>query len=205
MANSLCYWGFTDRFEEHGLDPNEFHGGFGLLSMSGFKKPQYHAFRALFSLGEEMLSQGEDYIVARSPASGEIQVLCWNYVHYKESYAAGETGPLDFYERYNVFDVGRPLRFSIRLTGFSSGAYLAEKTVFNRSHGSVFDFWLKNGALGSLRSEQHEILRTQSLPKTGMEILEVSNACLFLEETIEPFGFTLIKLCSVDQSLHSKK
>ncbi|MDR2303482.1 MAG: helix-turn-helix domain-containing protein [Treponema sp.] len=197
-ANSLCYWGFTDRFEEHGLDPNEFHGGFGLLSMSGFKKPQYYAFRALFALGEELLSQGEDYIAARSPASGEIQVLCWNYVHYKESYASGESSPRDFYERYKAFDEGTPLRFCIRLTGFSSGAYLAERTVFNRSHGSIFDFWLKNGALGSLRSREHELLHTQCLPKMGMEILEVSNSCLLLEETVEPFGFTLLKLRPIE-------
>jgi xylan 1,4-beta-xylosidase len=197
MADSLCYWGFTDRFEEHGLDPNEFHGGFGLLSMSGFKKPQYHAFRALFTLGEEILAQGEDYIAAYSPAAGEIQVLCWNYVHYKASYASGETGPPDFYERYEAFDEGNPSRFSIRLTGFSSVVYLAEKTVFNRAHGSIFDFWLKNGALGSLSAEQYKLLHIQCVPKMSMEVLEVSNSCLLLEETVEPFGFTLLKLRSI--------
>ncbi|MDR1352207.1 MAG: hypothetical protein LBK05_02900, partial [Treponema sp.] len=194
MADSLCYWGFTDRFEEHGLDPNEFHGGFGLVSMSGFKKPQYHAFRALFALGEDVLSRGKDYIAAYSPAAGEIQVLCWNYVHYKDSYASGDGSPCDFYERYAIFDEGGPLHFNIRLTGLSSGDYAAEKTVFNRTHGSIFDFWLKNGALGSLSSEQHDLLYTQCAPKMGIEILKVSNSSLFIEETVEPFGFTLLKL-----------
>jgi xylan 1,4-beta-xylosidase len=193
-ADSLCYWGFTDRFEEHGLDPNEFHGGFGLLSMSGFKKPQYHAFRALFALGEELLSQAEDYVAAYSQAAGEIQILCWNYVHYQESYASGEGGPAGFYERYAVFGEAEPLRFSISLDGLSSGAYVAEKTVFNRAHGSVFDFWLKNGALASLNSEQRAILREQCVPEMGIEILTPSDSGLFLEETVEPFGFTLIKL-----------
>jgi xylan 1,4-beta-xylosidase len=197
MAASLCYWGFTDRFEEHGLDPNEFHGGFGLLSMSGFKKPQYHAFRALFALGEKILAQGEDYIAAYSSVTGEIQVLCWNYVHYNASYASGEMGPPDFYERYEVFDDSNPLRFSIRLAGLSSGDYVAEKTIFNRKHGSIFDFWLKNGALGSLSPEQHNLLHIQCVPKMNMEILEVSNFCLFLEEIVEPFGFMLLKLRSI--------
>ncbi|MDR1176529.1 MAG: hypothetical protein LBK83_13790 [Treponema sp.] len=188
---------FTDRFEEHGLDPNEFHGGFGLLSMSGFRKPQYHAFRALFALGEEVLSQGEDYIAAYSPAAGEVQVLCWNYVHYKESYASGESVLDDFYERYAAFGGARPLCFSIRLSGFSPGDYVAEKTVFNRGRGSIFDLWLKNGALGALNSEQRNLLRGQCTPEMSMEILTVSNSCLVLEETVEPFGFTLLKLRSI--------
>jgi xylan 1,4-beta-xylosidase len=200
MADSLCYWGFTDRFEEHGLDPNEFHGGFGLLSMSGFKKPQYHAFRALSSLGERLIYRDDDCIAAYSPSAGEIQVLCWNYVHYKESYAAGDAGPGDFYERYAVFEEGRPLRFSIRLSGLSPGDYLAEKTVFNRTHGSIFDFWLKNGALASLSSEQHELLHNQCLPEMSMEILRAPAPRLFLEETVEPFGFTLIKLRCIGET-----
>jgi xylan 1,4-beta-xylosidase len=200
MADSLCYWGFTDRFEEHGLDPNEFHGGFGLLSMSGFKKPQYHAFRALFSLGEELLAQGPDYAVTYSPPAGEFRILLWNYVHYNESYASGESGPPGFYERYQAFGEGGTLRFSIRLSGLSPGDYLAEKTVFNRGHGSIFDFWLKNGALGSLNSGQRNLLRSQCAPEMGMEILAVPDSGLFIEETVEPFGFTLIKLRSLGES-----
>jgi xylan 1,4-beta-xylosidase len=197
MADSLCYWGFTDRFEEHGLDPNEFHGGFGLLSMSGFKKPQYYAFQALFALGDKILARGEDYIAAYSSVAGEIQVLCWNYVHYKASYASGETGPSDFYERYEVFDEGNPLHFCIKLTGFSSGNYLLERTVFNRMHGSIFDCWLENGALGLLSSEQYNLLNIQCVPKMSMEIIKVPNSRLFLEEIVEPFGFTLLKLRSI--------
>ncbi|MDR1443587.1 MAG: helix-turn-helix domain-containing protein [Treponema sp.] len=192
IANSLCYWSVTDRFEEHGLDPNEFHGGFGLVSMSGFKKPQYYAFSALFALGEDVLSQGKDYIVTYSPAKAELQVLCWNYVHYNRAYANG--GPGDFYERYKMFNEGRPRRFRVKLAGLSSGDYLVERTVFNRAHGSVFDFWLKNGALASLSPGQCSIFRSQCRPEIGIEILKRPDSGPFVEETVEPFGFTLLKL-----------
>ncbi|MDR2419604.1 MAG: helix-turn-helix domain-containing protein [Treponema sp.] len=197
MAVSLCYWVLSDRFEEHGLDPNEFHGGFGLLSMAGFKKPQYYAFRALFALGNELLAQGEDYIVARSPETGEIQVLCWNYVHYNESYASGEWGAPDFYERYRVFEEGKLRCFSIRLMDIFAGDYLMEKTVFDREHGSIFDFWLKNGALNSLNYEQREFLRSQCVPQMSMKIMTTIDSVLTLEETVAPFGFVLfrVRLC----------
>jgi xylan 1,4-beta-xylosidase len=194
MADSLCYWVLSDRFEEHGLDPNEFHGGFGILSMSGFKKPQYYAFRALFALGDKLLSRGEDYIVTHSSKTGETQLLCWNYVHYNESYASGESGPPDFYRRYDVFKAGKPHCFRIRLIDFSAGDYLVEKTAFDREHGSVFDFWLKNGALGSLNHEQYDIIQSQCVPRMSMEIMKVSDSGLTLEETVEPFGFVFFKV-----------
>lgn len=193
MASSLCYWVLSDRFEEHGLDPNEFHGGFGLLSMAGFKKPQYYAFRALFSLGTELLSQGEDYITARSPETGEIQVLCWNYVHYNEAYASGEGNVPDFYERYGVFEKAKPRFFSIRLTDIFSSDYLVEKTIFDREHGSIFDLWLKNGALHSLNHEQRELLRSQCVPQMSMKIMTAVDSVLTLEETVAPFGFALFR------------
>jgi xylan 1,4-beta-xylosidase len=194
IANSLCYWVLSDRFEEHGLDPDEFHGGFGLLSITGFKKPQYHAFHALFALGDELLSRGDDYIAARSSKTGEIQVLCWNYVHYNEFYASGESGPSDFYERYGVFREGKPLHFRVGLADFLAGDYLVEKTLFDRGHGSVFDFWMKNGALGSLNRAQRDLIQNQCVPKMTMEILKASGSGLVLDERVEPFGFALFKI-----------
>lgn len=40
-------WCFTDLFEELHPFPEEFHGGFGMLTQSGIKKPNYHALQFL--------------------------------------------------------------------------------------------------------------------------------------------------------------
>jgi hypothetical protein len=79
----------------------------------------------------------------------------------------------------------------------STGAYVVEKTVCNRMHGSIYDLWLKNGALGTLSSGQRKLLHSQCVPKMSMEILEASTTGLVLEEMVEPFGFTLLKLRAV--------
>ena len=46
-------WCFSDIFEELHMFNEEFHGGFGLLSRHGIKKPSYYALNFLTQVGEE--------------------------------------------------------------------------------------------------------------------------------------------------------
>ncbi|MGN1404644.1 MAG: hypothetical protein ACI4WM_00115 [Erysipelotrichaceae bacterium] len=48
-------WCFTDLFEELHPFPEEFHGGFGLLTKSGIKKPAYHLLEILNHMPEKYL------------------------------------------------------------------------------------------------------------------------------------------------------
>ena len=43
-------WCFSDIFEEFSEIPEEFHGGFGLLTHSGIPKPAYYAMKMLAEL-----------------------------------------------------------------------------------------------------------------------------------------------------------
>ena len=53
-------WCFSDIFEELHPFPQEFHGGFGMLSQSGIPKPVYHAMKMLADAGDERLDLGPD-------------------------------------------------------------------------------------------------------------------------------------------------
>jgi xylan 1,4-beta-xylosidase len=211
LTDSLCYWTLSDRFEEHGLGGHEFHGGFGLLSVGGLKKPQYYAFEALKRLGNAVLARGDDHIITCSYAGrdetaiAEIQALCWNYAHYDEMYTAGEVGkpPVpDFFERYQVFGRKRPLNFILNINAgifghCHSGVFEVEKTVFNRDSGSIFDFWLKNGAIENLSDEQLNLMSVQCVPKQTIAIQHAAggpDGSLALSETVEPFGFVLFRI-----------
>ena len=46
-------WCFSDIFEELHPFPEEFHGGFGMLSQNGIPKPHYHAMKLLGEVGDE--------------------------------------------------------------------------------------------------------------------------------------------------------
>lgn len=48
------FWTFTDIFEEAPQKIGEFHGGFGLQTIHGIKKPSYRAFELLHALGDRM-------------------------------------------------------------------------------------------------------------------------------------------------------
>ncbi len=48
-------WSFSDLFEEQHQFPEEFHGGFGLMTQSGIKKPTYYALQFLNEAGDDLL------------------------------------------------------------------------------------------------------------------------------------------------------
>ncbi len=58
-------WCFSDLFEEFHQFPEEFHGGFGLMTQSGIKKPSYYALMFLNEAGEEYYD---------IPAKGEADI-----------------------------------------------------------------------------------------------------------------------------------
>ena len=198
LAKSLGYWAISDFFEEHQIPKNEFHGGFGMLNKSGLKKPQYHAFVILKRLGSEIISQGEDYIITRKDDISEgklngIQVLVWNYTHYSERFCNGDKTDLDYYRRYNVFTKGTNLFFRIEIPAPSTISCIVEKIVFDRNHGSIFDFWLKNGALEYPSPEYLAFLSQQCLPLQSYTIIKPKKN-LILEADVPPFGFVFFEV-----------
>ena len=53
VVTGTSIWCFSDIFEEFHPFPEEFHGGFGMLTQGGVKKPVYHGMRMLADAGEE--------------------------------------------------------------------------------------------------------------------------------------------------------
>ncbi len=61
-------WCFSDLFEEFHQFPEEFHGGFGIMTQSGIPKPSYHALWLLNHAGSEK------YVL---PTYGELDVAAF--------------------------------------------------------------------------------------------------------------------------------
>lgn len=64
-------WCFSDIFEEFHPFPEEFHGGFGIITQNGIPKPVYHAMKMLADAGDERLDLGPD------ATKGEIGVAAF--------------------------------------------------------------------------------------------------------------------------------
>ncbi len=72
-------WCFTDLFEELHPFPEEFHGGFGMLTQSGIEKPVYHALRKLGKMPENRIVLNEtdiDITVAAFRDNNIISTVC---------------------------------------------------------------------------------------------------------------------------------
>ncbi|MGN1095370.1 MAG: helix-turn-helix domain-containing protein, partial [Eubacteriales bacterium] len=86
--DSFGYWSLTDDIYELPAENTLFHGGPGLCTKSGIKKPPYYAFEFLSKLGDKLLGKDKGIIVTVD-ARG-FQIVFANYIHYNELYAAGE-------------------------------------------------------------------------------------------------------------------
>ncbi|MGN0906527.1 MAG: hypothetical protein ACI4NM_05205, partial [Bullifex sp.] len=77
-TDSLSWWVFTDIFEEEGGGPEAFHGGFGLMTQHGIRKPSWWAYCFLNRLGNVELSRGDESIITGT-SDGRTVALFWNY------------------------------------------------------------------------------------------------------------------------------
>ncbi len=168
LVDSLGFWVFSDVFEEGGMGDTVFHGGFGLINLQGLKKAAYYGYWFLAHLGTHVLASGDDFIVTRR--GEDIQVLLWNYCHYRPDFAQGERAALKLHDRYGVFEE-QPRAFHLDLQGLD-GSYKVVEHLLDREHGSAFDAWLRNGALESLTEADLEILRQQTGPVGSISLLE---------------------------------
>lgn len=84
-VDSFSYWTVSDIFQEGGYPMSEFHGGFGLLTIHGIRKPSWYAFALLHCLGTERLAttidgapSGMGAIATRSDRG--VQALSWHFI-----------------------------------------------------------------------------------------------------------------------------
>ena len=85
-AEALAYWVVSDHFEELGRPPRLFHGGFGLMTVGGLRKPRWWALHLAESLGPNLVEarlegDGAHSLVecwATRGDDGTVQVLLWN-------------------------------------------------------------------------------------------------------------------------------
>jgi xylan 1,4-beta-xylosidase len=78
-ASSMCYWVFTDIFEEAGPRSTPFHGGFGLVNYQDLRKPAFFAYQFLNRLGPTELESSDPASYLTTDEDGGLQVLLWDF------------------------------------------------------------------------------------------------------------------------------
>ncbi|WP_158702803.1 GH39 family glycosyl hydrolase [Paenibacillus faecalis] len=163
QVDSLCYWTCTDLIEEFTVSDHMFHGGLGLMTMTGVPKAAYYAYQFLALLGHELIKKGNNYCVTRR--GQEIQVLVYHYVHTDQLYRLNEVSHINRMDRYGIFEHTDPLQFTLELVSMPTGTYQIRKMTLNRQWGSSFDNWVEMGHPECLYPEDLAYLQAISQPK----------------------------------------
>jgi xylan 1,4-beta-xylosidase len=156
---SMSYWVFTDIFEELGPPMTPFHGGFGLLTEQGIKKPAYFAYQFLNRLGPTELESSDSASWVCSDQQGNAQVLLWDLTHPTDGNIADQTY---FHQIHPPKSKGN---VDVRLTGLKPGNYQLSLWQVGFEKNDAYSAWLELGSPAQLTRAQEGELRAASTGK----------------------------------------
>ncbi|MGZ9583041.1 GH39 family glycosyl hydrolase [Paenibacillus marinisediminis] len=188
------YWVLSDNIEETAASAQLFHGGLGLIAQYGIPKSAMYAYHLLAKLGNRLITQGDGYIV--TAGEGAYQILMYNYCHFDDLYALGDTSFINERSRYNGFKDEKTLKFTLELKDLPNGKYKVITHTISRQHGSSYDKWVEMGAPDSLTKEDVDYLKENSHPRRHVQFLDIEGGRTFVS-TLEPHGVELIELLLV--------
>lgn len=139
-------WCFSDIFEELHPFPQEFHGGFGMLTQHGIPKPVFYAMKLLADAPDTRIDLGPDAF------DGEIGAAAFE--------GNGETHVILFRQKMKQLDLPKE-EAVIRLSCPDSPHSVTVKRI-DEAHGNPLKLWEKMGRPDSLNPSEAETLKAQS-------------------------------------------
>ncbi len=191
--NSLLNLKAFDTVEENSILNNElFFGAPGLLTLNGIKKVSYYAYYLLSKLGNEVLGQGDGFIITRQDE--DIQVLLYSYsdelntLIKLENLSKGK-GSKNITER----------KISLSIKNLVHD-YKVIKYEIGEKMGSAYDIWLRMGKPKRLSYDEWKILTKISTPNVSLSYAKKTAVYNNIIK-IEGYGSTLIVLQKVQKHL----
>jgi xylan 1,4-beta-xylosidase len=160
---SMSYWVFTDIFEEAGPPMTPFHGGFGLLTLQGIRKPAYFAYQFLNRLGPTELVNGDAASWVCRDERGGAQILLWDLTRPAEATVSTDA---IFRKRLVPKSKGN---VRVTLTGVPPGNYRLAARQIGFEKNDAYSAYLKMGAPTQLTRSQEAELRNAASGKPEFE------------------------------------
>lgn len=176
-ADSYSYWTFSDVFEEQDVPGAVFHGGFGLLSLSGIKKPTFYAFEFFSRAGKELLYRDEHLLVSRD--KDRYVLIGWNCSDGGEDKGAATASYL------------------LKLPSLGKQALLLHKEV-GGAYGNPLGTWSNLGKPRSPNREELAILQASAEPLQRDAKLFEENGLYEVEVNIPPNHLCLLEIRPVE-------
>jgi len=191
-VETMAFWTLNDVLDEFSTPAEAFHGGMGLMTAQGIPKPSYYALRMLARLGDELVAEGENWILTRR--GNAFQLLMYQLAYLDQlaqqatDFSSTYTGNI-----YALFEEKPAAHFSITLRNVS-GHYHLTRYELNARHSSAYDAWLAMGAVAQPDAEQTEYLKASSVPRISTQEVQAEDGVLTLEAFVPVNGVQLIVL-----------
>lgn len=181
--DSFGYWVLTDLIEETQPRNELFHGGLGLFTYNGIKKPHYYVFQFINRLGDTLLAKGDGYFVTLHDQS--IRMMVYNYEHYSGLFASGELFNMTTVNRYTPFPSQSDLEITIPLSRLPNQRCTIKEYTINQKSGSSYDKWLEFGAMPLSDPMDLELLTHASSPLLQVTQTNIREGELVYTATLE--------------------
>jgi xylan 1,4-beta-xylosidase len=167
QAQAMSYWTYSDLFEEPGPPDRAFHGGFGLMTRDGIRKPAWFAYKYLNALRGKELPCADDKVLAAVDGN-RISVVVWDWQHPDQKSVS------------NGAFFGKPVpngpasAVVLKLRNIGAGTYRVQVRRTGHMANDAYTAYLEMGAPKDLSVEQLAKLQslTQDLPETD-ELVKV--------------------------------
>jgi xylan 1,4-beta-xylosidase len=190
QVKALGHWCLSDNHDDAYPRDSLFWGGPGFVNYHGLKKASYNALSLIDRLGDVILEQGENYLLAKKGSM--YQLFIYNLMEFDYFYSNMDTSALDNTHRYNIYSNSEDLYLNIMMQ-LSSGSYYIKKLEVNRNHGSAYDTWGQMGYPEDISKDMENYLRECSKPHMTYSVQEVENV-LILDEIVPAHGVMLLEI-----------
>ncbi len=188
LVDSFSYWTFCDVFEEEGVPASFFHGGFGLLTHRGIRKPTFHLYAFMARLGTAVLARGDDHLVTRHD-DGRVTVLAWQPVDGVAPGAESHRVALDL----PLAGRGSSLPPTTPTDADGARAFVVRRRVHEHA-GNAWTAWQEAGRPASPTTRVLDALHDASRAVVEHTSLDVVGGRVRLDLALERHEVTLVEL-----------
>jgi len=160
-AQAMSYWTYSDLFEEPGPPDAPFHGGFGLMTREGLRKPSWFAYKYLNALRGNEIPSADEAVLAAADGKNTA-VLVWDWQHREQPTSNGA-----FFGKPVPAIDARPVQLALHHVAPGSYRLLVRRTGYKANDAHTA--YLEMGSPKELKAEQLQKLQDLTTDKPEVD------------------------------------
>lgn len=183
-ADLLGYWMATDIYSEKIDSGAVLHGGCGMITKMGIRKPVYFAFKTMNHLEKYVLGKNRNSILTHN-GKGIFFIACHNYKHFNFRYYTQKENEIEVENQQRLFEDNESLQLHFKIHHVNNGRYCVKTFSVSEEYGNIQTEWRKMEYFSELSPLEYSYLREICQPRLSIRQLEVTDGVLEFETRLE--------------------